>query len=528
MEDTICILTKDFKKFLTGTSISIYDFDLSVSTSLKINLIEEIINNDSFPEVLKNTLEDKNKKNITIVIKSNHTKAETKINKIVLLLAIIEYVNQENIELNEKLKKSLETLIKISSYKNYHDDLEKFSFNVENKEIEISSNELFNFFTLEEEDFVKNIKEKEINSISNKYFIYGLAKYIEEKQVLSKYLFPKDVRDRFLNIKDMKYIDFENLNQVLKTEDPNLKYVKLDKDLEMELLTDKDKYENILDFIIQTYLKMCRFFTYDYIYYTGLSFDERASRHLNIKYLETINKNNHDIVCYEFISIFGYILNKIGIDYYINPKIDTYGYTHNYIVFKYKQFLIKVDAVVSVMESDLTNVKVGEKLTGFKCLNKSLSTKEEFARILDSNYKLTFSLSDEEIKVPNIFPITLRHKKIKNILSKLSYIVKEVEEKKLPIVDAINYFFILKNKYIKEEENFEAYVIRQELYPLVLMCLNPVDIFNPDNIFILFDGISSKIIHKNMLKHFFNHGDLDLFHNKFIPGLELNEIKRIR
>ena len=528
MEYQIILYTNDFRKYLTGNTIEVYDFNLSVSKSLKVNLIEDIVKDSSNLFILQLSLKDEEVLNINIVITNNKTKSKMKVNKIILLLAIIECINRKNIDTRNDIKNICEELIKTASYKNISTSLSNFTFIVSNKTFTIPSSNFLSFFTLDEDIFQEKIQEKELYDIPSKYFIYGLVNYLESNLVLSKHLFPSHLRKRLKKIKNMEYIDYENINQILKTTDPYLDKIKLNPNLELEILKDKDKYDNVLDFIIQTYIKLCHLFTYDPIYYTGLSFDLQALRHEDISYLEKINKDNHEIVCYEFISIFAYFLNKLGIHYQIKQHTETYGSSHNYLIFKYQDFIIKVDAVVSVMESDLTNVKIQNQLTGIVCKNKSSKTRKEFLQILANNYKIQNGLKEEELPKENSFSIIPNSQVIKDILTKLSYIIKEVSNKKLEIVDAINYFFILKNKYIREEDNFEAFVIRQDSNPLVLMCLNPVNIFNPDNIYILFDGSMTRIIHRNMLKHLFNHNDLDLFNNKFIPGLELEEIKRIR
>ena len=183
-----------------------------------------------------------------------------------------------------------------------------------------------------------------------------LIKYLEEGKILEKYLFPASIISRIKKIKNMEYIDYESINTYLNIDDNYKDVVVLNSNLENELLSDYEEGINLLEFLMSVYIKMCRMFTYDPSYLTN-KLGKTASKHSDINNLQTISLTNNRIVCYEFTCIFAYILRKFGINYKIHQRGNEYGRNHSYLTFRYKEYIIKVDAVLSVFESELTSVK---------------------------------------------------------------------------------------------------------------------------------------------------------------------------
>ena len=239
-------------------------------------------------------------------------------------------------------------------------------------------------------------------------------------------------------------------------------------------------------------------FTYDSNFYINNQSGSIAAIHANINNLSLINKTNNKIVCYEFTSIFAYFLRKMNINYRIHQKTSEYGRCHSYLTFRYKEYLIKVDAVLAIMESDLTNAKTNTEIDGFICTNSSIKTRKKFLKHLKNCYQKTY--------------LDLTNEYQNDILTKFDLIISKINLLNLEIIDAISYFHKLSKLLFA---NIILTVVRKKdnsnLKPVVIIYL--------DNLYFIYDYPNLKRISKEELENSFNSNNLEYFKDE-VPGIK--------
>ena len=402
--------------------------------------------------------------------------------------------------LNHKLKIRLKEIEKIVSINNYSYNNKIHVFTADSKKFSIPVADYFKFLNLNEKKFndfftYENLK---YNGFKKKYFIYGLMKYLKSNDLLRKYLFSKVVLNRISKIKNMEYLDYESINTYLETCDLYINKIKLDEELENELLSDYNPDNLTIEYIIKIYIKMCKMFTYDSNFYINNQSGNIAAIHANINNLSLINKTNNKIVCYEFTSIFAYILRKLNINYKIHQKTSEYGRCHSYLTFRYKEYLIKVDAVLAIMESDLTNAKTNTEIDGLICTNSSIKTRKKFLKHLKNCYQKTY--------------LDLTNEYRNDILTKFDLIISKINLLNLEIIDAISYFHKLSKLLFTD---IILTVVRKKYNGN----LKPVVIIYLDNLYFIYDYPNLKRISKEELENSFNSNNLEYFKDE-VPGIK--------
>lgn len=499
MTNKIYLDNKLLLKYINKDVISISNPSLQNDLNININLLTDLLEKDNYYNALITCL--KNKDNYYIEFYGNNKEQFIlKIPKIIIVQGIYKLVSQKIIVLNHKLKTRLKEIEKIVSINNYSYINKIHVFTADSKKFSIPVADYFKFLNLNEKKFndffiYENLK---YNGIKKKYFIYGLMKYLKFNDLLRKYLFSPLTLNRIKKIKNMEYLDYESINTYLETSDLYINKIKLDEELEKDLLNKID-FNNInIEDIIKIYIKMCKMFTYDSNFYINNQIGNKSSIHANISNLSLINKTNNKIVCYEFTSIFSYILRKLNINYKIHQKTSEYGMCHNYLTFRYKEYLIKVDAVLAIMESDLTNAKTNTEIDGLICNNSSIKTRKKFLKHLKNCYQKTY--------------LDLTNEYQNDILTKFDLITSKINSLNLEIIDALAYFYRLSKLLFT---NIILTVVRQKdknnLKPVVIIYL--------DNLYFIYDYPNLKSIEKDELERKFINKDLEYFKDE-VPGIK--------
>ena len=434
----------DIFKYTNTKEFSIANPGFNQKFSLNINLLLDLIEDNDYYNKLVLSLKNDNSNYIEF-FSDDSNQFLLRLPKVIIIQGIFNLINSGILVINNSIKNRLINLNKLISINNYSYKEKNHIFNADLKEYNIPVSYYFDFLFLPDEKLEDFFKYKNMKmNIKKRYFIYGLITYLKEKEILHKYLFPPSVLTRIKKIIDMEYFDYESVNTYLETIDYNSN-TNINSQLLKELTLDIDKYDNFLEFLMYVYIHMCKIFTYDASFYANNQRGEIALKHSDINNLVKISKENNKIVCYEFTSIFAFILKKYHINYQIHQVNNKYGKCHNYLSFRYHKYIIKVDAVLSIMESDLTGVKINLDIDGFSCLNKNKQTQIRFLEHLKNVY----------VKEKELVKFT------DDLLTNLRIIRDKIKEYKLEIMDAISYIFS-KKQYLLKSSDDKIIVIKKK------------------------------------------------------------------
>ena len=487
------------KKYLIGNSI-----------------FERILNNKYNYLVLVNGLLDFNISDITIY---NEQEKIFQINKIIFLEAIFKYLEKNNVENKDILRNDMLDISRKINYKFCKKD-GIYKISIDKKIYKFNINEFYQFLELKNEEYEKILKEKKYLGFDLEIFAYALCKYFFDNKIFSKYIFNKEIVERFISLINYENIDFESINKCLFTEDFLKNKYQLSSDV-LEIINNK--YDSdILKNIIKCYIELCKNFNYDEIYYLDEN-NPNNLKHNDYTYISKLDKKNNKLVCFEFIGIFGYFLNSLGINYEIIGS-NNYG-IHSFLIFRFDKYLIKVEAIKSVFDNDLTNVKIKYPLTGIECVNKFTDTKNEFNKILEECYKEEIANLENEYLPANKFNYSNNisdYGKINEYILKIDLIFKKIKSLKLSTIDKLSYFKKLINLVFSSKE-LDVNVFYTTLTNLTniifVIVVNDKSYQNSDNVYIIYNENELSFIKKEELQKKIDDGKFRYLTNKKIPGI---------
>ena len=500
--------------------------------------IENIINNSNLQisyTILEKILFDKKNYNKLIKYLNNNSLQEfrifnnfdllLKISKLSFLDACLLYLKKNGYE-NNNMYLELSNIVSNLDYSKFINPKEYHKIIIDNKEYKILSYSYFEL--LKSNSFEEILTKKHFHDIPIKCFIYGLVNYFENNNLLSKYYFPSIVVKRYLDLKNNKLIDYQSINKILTTKDRLQKKVRISRDVYDVISKRYDK--DLLKNIIKCYIELCKMFSYDEKYFIDPESDE-SKKHLRVEYLPHVNKKNNKIVCYEFSEIFGMFLNMNNIKYEIIGKNDNYyGMNHNHLVFRYDDFLIKVDPINTVYKTDFVNTKTNFPLVGITCINKNEETKKQFQNIINNCYQFEeIDLNNDYLpnnKFENDNQIDLS---LTNYLIKIDLLLKKINDLKLEPMEKVGYFKqLIKNIFTQEElEKNVFYAIVSNYISLVyIIILNPDLNKTSDTVYLIYQNGKLSFIELNELRYLFENKSLFKFGSREIPGIDSIEKRR--
>ena len=345
---------------------------------------------------------------------------------------------------------------------------------IQNKDIVLNVKDMLNVLLLDEPDFIKILNNLNILGIEKKEFAYTLTKYIEDKRIFDKYLFDSKFIDRYHDLKNQKYIDFQSVD--FGQEERIIKYdAQLNPNLRKEIYSDMNPDYNKLEKSIYVYIKLCKLFSYDPIYYASGQRGEEVEYHKDLERIQSIYDKDDDIVCYEFNVIYGKFLEDLNIPYRINTKRQSgeYGKGHANLVYNIDNHIVFADAVTSIVGGDLINAKLNLPLEGLKSQNLSDVSKEEFDKTLDKVYQ---DIIAQESTKDNNKSKVLEYLDIYNKVSdssatmpidkKVKLAIDLTNNSKMKIVDSIGYLMKIKRLIFTSDElknNIKFIIIRSNI-----------------------------------------------------------------
>lgn len=333
--------------------------------------------------------------------------------------------------------------------KQYQSEIYETTIDSQNYSIPISL--FISFFDLTNPEF-NNFCSNHITTINNipkEHFIYAACKFIKTQKILETFAIPQNVIIRYQELLTQQKIDFEALNQYLITSDTLHQKIAINDSLRAKILSEMPQNMSSLEKSIYIYIKMCKLFTYDDEYIAAKNQEFIFEKHKDLNYISKITPENNRIVCFEFNIIYSKLLEELGIHFKSNYKdTDTEAYGLNHVKLKYrvKKFIIQADSVTSILRGDLVKSKLNEPLIGLKCINKNLTTKQEFQNIVKKVYEL---IIDQE-KKQGVYQESLQellkeyrelttNKKEITISEKIEILTTKLNNAKLVGIDAISY-----------------------------------------------------------------------------------------
>lgn len=427
-----------------------------------------------------------------------------------------------------------------------------FELEIENVKYKEKILAIFEFINLKEEYF-KKICEiddiKTINDMPKDRFLYMVKTFLEKNKILENHIVTDSIQSNYQLLKQGQIIDIEALNKHLSTVDKKYKYVKLDKKLEQEIISNMPSDLNDLEKSMYIYMKMCKTLSYDDEYYAVDQKGDAVEKHQNIDYITNITLDNPKAVCFEFNVIYTKFLNDLGINFesnYKNMYGEAYGDAHVELGFRVGKFLVNADSVTTILGGDLVRSKLNQPVIGLTCVNKNNKTKEEFKKCL--NHVNSIILKEYKIKETN------KEESLDDLLKEYETLTNNIKEVKIQdkfdlLLEKINlsnmrgidsYYYIMQMKKIlftDEElvENFAFNLIRTNLPQDEEKTAGIVGIFtvNDYNIneyadlnkyYLLTENNEVKAINKELIENKFESGEYDFIKKTDygIPGVVSN------
>ena len=387
----------------------------------------------------------------------------------------------------------------------------------------IEASVLLNLLTESEEEFNVFLNVDSNSKYEKKYILYLLRDFVERERLFNKYIFNKEVYDRYTAITSFEYIDFESLNKNQKSDDYDgngesiVEKLHIDEDLIKDIQKYAKKHYGPLENAIHAYMRLCELLTYDEQVYID---NTKAGEHVNPEHIASINKENNKVICYEFAFIYAYVLNKLGINYTMNAKsfINTPGYAS--VEFRFQEYLIKADAIRNIIDSDLTNVKVGDKVNGLTCINENVATQKKFNELCTKvrtnilNRKNELETYERNVtKIKETFDLNTLSKK-----DRIKLLLKVITKDNLKGLDKLVYQRKIFESIFTEEDNIKITFISNTNNPFTIISSFDNDTYKYYSVNES-DDSPLRAITKEELLNKIDSGEYILLENENIPGL---------
>lgn len=410
--------------------------------------------------------------------------------------------------------------------------------------VEYASEELKKEYTINKikELKVKNADDNFINSLfSGNLLPYqkdiAYVMLSENNSFMEDKLIDDKVKDTLRNNITKEFID-EELNNYVNREKYNPLSGKelMNEQLKNEILSSIPSDYTKLEQSIYLYIKLCQTLSYDNSYYVNSK--QTRQIHEEFSNLKKITNQNPNAVCYEFVTLYSELLEKIGIKsnvstsfYYQvdeNDKFTADSFRDNHAILNYNvdNIIISADSTKSILNGDLINAKMGNKLNGLKCMNINEADKHVFESALEKVYSKFEKNNDLKIYNDEVIelPLTERLKQLFNNITNID----------VQGVDFISYITNIKHKYFSQDElqwnvsiNYVGKNDGIDQYPVVIFSINTNDIINvpEDTVQYLYDTKTHQLTKydNQELKELFNSELFKLEETKKIPGISNNK-----
>ena len=356
--------------------------------------------------------------------------------------------------------------------------------------------------------------------------------------------FRKKIED-ILSLEEIKQKDQEATK--LNKKDIEISNILYQKKLTNENLK-KTIYQNIptdfsdLEKSIYIYIKLCQYLSYDPNYFTNKNLYKNI--HEEFENTSKIGSNTNYAICYEFTTIYSEMLKDMGKEVSVTTKLDmdetdkgefiftNYADSHANLKYVVDNIIVSADATLSILNGDLINAKMQNKLNGLQCLNVEPEAKKQFDDALNKVYN--------NLKLPNSL-FKKYHDDVVNkpLVDKLKILFDDISDKNFSATDFVSYITNIKHELFTTNEldwnlkiNYIGKNNNHNQYPVVLFLVNTNDIKNAqeDTVQYLYDPLDKKItkMTKEELEKMFSEGKLFFIDEQLkIPNIDFQKNHRL-
>lgn len=371
--------------------------------------------------------------------------------------SIIKIIKFYYDRLNNDDKRRVQRLRKLVFFEALKEEYEGITYRTGllDKVLYYTSDDFFDFLSLPDDEYKKVLSSTEFHGIKLDEFLYVLKLFFTNKKILDNFYFDRKMFGRIKEIFSYQVCDFQSINYLNETTNDEVKGVKPSQKLLDEIGTVPEEF-TLLEKAIYLYIKLCTIISYDREYYAVNQRGDSVKKHQKVSY---VSKIKSEAVCFEFNIIYAYLLDKLGIPFEIYPSLDSYGEGHSYLIFIVDKYIVRADAVTSILDGDLFASKTGNSLEGLACLNKNCDTaskfNEAFSRVYDYirdslDYRAKFyqkvSNLDELIKIFG------KHNPVISFEERVKMLIEYVSYSNLEGMDAFSYLLYLRKQLFSTSE----------------------------------------------------------------------------
>lgn len=465
-EYTLFTTREDVEELRNSEKVKINSEDVS------IEFLKRILNNDFYFEYVSRYFNGDINNFAVCYIIGGDTGGSIYYKKSTIIKALDQLISSGQIVLQPDEQQKLDSLKNSISFERFQEKHKgnKYNIDIDGNKYSIPIEQLISLMQLPDEQFdnlCSSVDMKEINGIPKEYFIYAAFKFFRENKALEEYLMPDIVASRYRDIGSLQKIDLQAINKHLTTTDTKYQSIKIDSNLEHEIISGIPENTTDLEKAIYIYIKMCKLLTYDEEYYAVNQKGVATEKHKSTDYVSSITLENNKVVCFEFNLIYSKLLNQLGIHFssdYKNMVGEAYGAGHANLEFRTDKFLVSADSVTSILQGDIMQAKLNQPLVGLKCINRNQQTQQEFKQSLTKMYQLVAqqekSLSESK-QVEHIQTLDELLEEYSHVTTniqdislneRLSILVSKVNSTGMVGIDSLSYVLQLRKILFTEEQ----------------------------------------------------------------------------
>lgn len=506
------------------------DREESINTSISIELLKKILTDDIYFAKINDFFQSNKDKFGFIYKRNGKTEKIISLTKIDIVVALNNYLSKiKNIPNN--LINRYQELERMVSLPGLKKDYENYVYTILIDNVTYNIPAISIIELLEKNDFVRIVNnEDKINGIKKEHFLYAVKEFIIDKKINRNYKVPNIIRTNYSYI--LNDVDLEAVNRFTETIDITPQLIKVNKDLEKEILNSIPDDLSNLEKSIYLYIKMCKLLSYDEEIYAYNQKGECLKKHQDYHYIENINLSNREVVCFEFNVLYCYFLQKLGINFksnYLVSKEESYGKGHVSVEYRSDKFLVNADSTVNIIYSDLYYAKFNRKLEGIKCLNNNKRTQNEFNEALNRVYDRIYG-KEENFNNLNIGS--------NDSITRLNYLFNSyhnLQRNDLNVMDGISYFIDLYRTLFDANErknNVKVTFVRIGSKINIIVTVNElgVEYINDNIYYLIVPNKGIKEINLEELQSMFSDGYYSYVNEKrdTIPGIRLLDDENVK
>lgn len=476
-EYTLFTTREDVEQIRNGEKVKVNSEDVS------IEFLKRILNNDFYFEYASRYFNGDINNFAVCYIIGGDTGGSIYYKKSTIIKALVQLISSGQIVLQPDEQQKLDSLKNSISFEKFLEKHKgnKYNIDIDGNKYSIPTEQLISLMQLPDEQFdnlCSSVDMKKINEIPKEYFIYAAFNFFRENKALEEYLMPDIVANRYRDIGTLQKIDLQAINKYLTTTDTKYQSIKIDSNLEHEIISGIPKNTTDLEKAIYIYIKMCKLLTYDEEYYAVNQKGVATEKHKSTDYVSSITLENNKVVCFEFNLIYSKLLNQLGIHFssdYKNMVGEAYGAGHANLEFRSDKFLVSADSVTSILQGDIMQAKLNQPLVGLKCVNRNQQTQQEFKQSLTKMYQLIAqqekSLSERKPveHIQTLAELLEEYSHITNNIQdislneRLSILVSKVNSTGMVEIDSLSYVLQLRKILFTEEQrknNIRVTIVR--------------------------------------------------------------------